>query len=86
MVDRTATKAALAKLEAKQQDNHSCQALMNSMGLEQFNTYESDARTMHTPKGARVAYNVQTAVGAEHYLILHHEMTQMVTTTNILNP
>ncbi len=76
MVDRTAIKAALAELEAKQQDNRSCQALMQSMGLEQFNTHESDARMMRTPKGARVAYNVQTAVDAEHCLILHHEVTQ----------
>ncbi len=56
VVDRAAIKAALAKLEAKQQDNHTCQALMKSMGLEQFNTHESDARMMRTPKGARVAY------------------------------
>lgn len=76
VVDRTAIKAALAKLEAKQQDNRSCQALMKSMGLKQFNTHESDARMMRTPKGARVAYNVQTAVDAEHCLILHHEVTQ----------
>ncbi|EOG3624046.1 IS1182 family transposase [Pseudomonas putida] len=76
VVDRTAIKAALAELEAKQQDNRSCQALMQSMGLEQFNTHESDARMMRTPKGARVAYNVQTAVDAEHCLILHHEVTQ----------
>ena len=76
MVDRTSIKAAPAKLEAKQQDNRSCQALMKSMGLEQFNTHESDARMMRTPKGARVAYNVQTAVDAECCLILHHEVTQ----------
>lgn len=62
--------------EAKQQDNRSCQALMQSMGLEQFNTHESDARMMRTPKGVRVAYNVQTAVDAKHCLILHHEVTQ----------
>lgn len=62
--------------EAKQQDNRSCQALMQSMGLEQFNTHESDARMMRTPKGVRVANNVQTAVDAKHCLILHHEVTQ----------
>lgn len=31
---------------------------------------------MRTHKGPRVAYNVQTAVDAEHCLILHHEVTQ----------
>lgn len=43
------------------------------MALEQFNTHESDARMMRTP---RVGYNVQTALDAEHCLILHHEVTQ----------
>ena len=42
-IDRSAIKTALAQLEVRQQDNQSCQALMNSMGLEQFNTQESDA-------------------------------------------
>ncbi|MNC52100.1 hypothetical protein D3C75_1014250 [compost metagenome] len=49
---------------------------MKNMGVEQFNTHESDARMMRTPKGPRVAYNVQTAVDAEHCLIVHHEVTQ----------
>jgi hypothetical protein len=31
---------------------------------------------MRSAQGKRVAYNVQTAVGAEHCLILHHEVTQ----------
>ncbi|QLF92306.1 IS1182 family transposase [Pseudomonas sp. ABC1] len=76
VIDRNAIKAALVKLESKQRDNRSCQALMESMDLEQFNTHESDARMMRTPKGPRVAYNVQSAVDAEHCLILHHEVTQ----------
>lgn len=76
VIDRNAIKTALAQLEVRQQNNRSCQALMNSMGIEQFNTQESDARMMRTPKGPRVAYNVQTAVDAEHCLILHHEVTQ----------
>lgn len=75
-IDRSAIKTALAQLEARQQDNQSCQALMSSMGIEQFNTHESDARMMRTAKGPRVAYNVQTVVDAEHCLILHHEVTQ----------
>src|SRR5690554_6368428 len=62
--------------EAKQQDNRSCQALRQSLGLEQFNTLESDARMMRTPKRVRVPYNVHTAVDAKHCLILHHEVTQ----------
>lgn len=76
VIDRSAVKTALAKLEIRKQDNQSCQVLMNALGAEQLNTHESDARMMRTPKGARVAYNVQTAVDAEHCLILHHEVTQ----------
>lgn len=76
VIDRGAIKTALAQLEVRQRNNQSCQALMNTMGLEQFNTHESDARMMRTPKGPRVAYNVQTAVDAAHCLVLHHEVTQ----------
>ncbi len=68
-IDRSAIKTALEQLEARQLNNLTCQALMNSMGIEQFNTGESDARMMRTPKGPRVAYNVQTAVDAEHCLM-----------------
>jgi transposase len=75
-VDRSAIKTALARLEGRQSNNRSCQALMKSMDIEQFNSHESDARMMRTAKGPRVAYNVQTAVDAKHCLILHHDVTQ----------
>ncbi len=75
-IDRSAIKAALTELKARQQDNQSYQALMSSMGIEQFNTHESDARMMRTAKAPCVAYNVQTVMDAEHCLILHHEVTQ----------
>jgi transposase len=76
VVDRSAVKTALAQLEVRHSNNLTCQALIKPMELEQFNTHESDARMMRTHKGPRVAYNVQTAVDAEHCLILHHEVTQ----------
>lgn len=75
-VDRSAIKTALAQLENKHADNLTSQALMQAMELEQFNAHETDARMMRTAKGPRVSYNVQTAVDAEHCLILHHEVTQ----------
>jgi transposase len=75
-VDRNAIKVALAHLQSKHADNLTSQALMEAMELEQFNLQESDARMMRTPKGPRVSYNVQTAVDAEHCLILHNEVTQ----------
>jgi len=36
VIDRSAIKTALSQLEAQQQDIQSCQALMSSMGIEQF--------------------------------------------------
>ena len=75
-VDRSAIKTALAQLENKHADNLTSQALMQALELEQFNAHENDARMMRTAKGPRVSYNVQTAVDAEHCLILHHEVTQ----------
>src|SRR5438128_4172965 len=85
-IDRSAIKTALEQLEARQLNNLTCQALMKSMGIEQLNTGESDARMRRTPKGPRVAYNVQTAVDAEHCLILHHEVTQDGNDTQQLEP
>ncbi len=85
-IDRDAIKTALAQLEVRHSNNLTRQALMSSMKLEQFNTHESDARMMRTPKGSRVAYNVQTAVDAEHCLILHHEVTQDGNDTQQLEP
>ncbi len=49
---------------------------MKSMELEQLNTHESDTRMLRTHKGQRVGYNVQTAVKTEHWMIVHHEVTQ----------
>ncbi|WP_426782722.1 IS1182 family transposase [Pseudomonas atacamensis] len=75
-IDRNAIKATLAQLEVRHSNNLTCQALMKSMELEQFNTHESDARMLRTHKGPRVGYNVQTAVDAENCMIVHHEVTQ----------
>lgn len=54
VIDRGAIKTALAQLEVRQQDNQSCQALMNSMGLEQFDNQAAEAvGEIHRPKDAR---------------------------------
>lgn len=74
VVDRSAVKAALQQLENRHADNLTTQALMQ--GLEQFVVGEDEARLMRTHQGAKVAYNVQSAVDGEHGLILHHALTQ----------
>ncbi len=49
---------------------------MQEQGLTQFIKTEPDARMMRTARGKAVCYNVQTAVDAEHGLIVHHAVTQ----------
>lgn len=75
-IDRTAVKAVLQQLQGKHANNLTCQALMEIQALEQFVVGEADARMMRTHLGPRVGYNIQSAVDAEHCLILHHDVTQ----------
>jgi transposase len=75
-VDRGAIKAALERLTLKRANNVTSQELMRALEIEQFISTETDARMMRAPQGMGVAYNVQTAVDAEHCLIVHHEVTQ----------
>lgn len=75
-VERGAVKAALRDLENRHADNLTAQVLMAAQGVTQWIVGEDEARLMRTHQGARVAYNVQSAVDGEHCLILHHEVTQ----------
>ncbi|NRF37016.1 transposase, partial [Bacillus velezensis] len=75
-VERGAVKAALRDLENRHADNLTAQVLMAAQGVTQWVVGEDEARLMRTHQGARVAYNVQSAVDGEHCLILHHEVTQ----------
>lgn len=85
-IDRAAIQEALRLLQIKRDDVQSARELMESMGLTQFVQTEPDARDMRTAQGNRVAYNVQTAVDAEHGLIVHHEVTQECTDNRQLLP
>lgn len=85
-VDRAALQEALRLLEAKRDDVQSAQALMEAMGLTQLVMTEPDARDMRTARGPRIAYNVQTAVDAEHGLIVHHEVTNAGNDSGQLEP
>jgi len=75
-VERSAIKVALQHLESRHADNLTVQALMQAQGLDQFVLGEDEARLMRTQQGAKVAYNVQSAVDGAHGLILHHAVTQ----------
>jgi transposase len=75
-IERSAVQAALRELQVKKANNQTCQGLMEAQGLVQHIVGESEAQKMRTPSGKFVAYNIQSAVDAEHCLILHHEVTQ----------
>jgi transposase len=75
-IDRSAVQTALRELQVKKANNQTCQVLMEAQGLTQHIVGESEAQKMRTPSGKFVAYNIQSAVDAEHCLILHHEVTQ----------
>jgi transposase len=85
-LDRAAVKAALRQLQEQRDDNLTIQALLDTQKLQQYVVGEPDARMMRAAQGKRMAYNVQTAVDAEHCLILHHEVTQDCTDNQQLEP
>lgn len=85
-MNRHAVKVALQHLESRHADNLTAQALMQAQGLDQFVVGEDEARLMRTQQGAKVAYNVQSAVDGAHGLILHHVVTQHGNDSQQLEP
>jgi transposase len=63
-----ALKAQRARLQERAQE-------LAERGLNQLVATEPEARLMRTPHGHAVAYNAQTAVDAEHKLIVAFELT-----------
>jgi len=75
-IDRSAVQAALKQLQQQRESVAYQQAFLQQQGLSQYVQTEPDARMMRHAHGKMVAYNVQTAVDAQHGLIVHHEVTQ----------
>lgn len=75
-------KAALDALDS----HRALEGLMDELGQSQYVAGEPEAKLMRTPSGTQVAYNVQTAVDAEHALIVAHEVTSEVTDNRSLLP
>lgn len=75
-VDTNKVKETLARLQAARSDNLTGQALMEELELSQIIVGENDAKMMRAPQGNFAGYNVQSAVDAEHGLIIHHDVTQ----------
>lgn len=63
-----ALKAQKARLQGQAED-------LAARGLKQMVMTEPDAKLMRTPHGHAVAYNAQTAVDAEHKLIVAFDLT-----------
>ena len=74
-IARADVAAAIEALKA-QKLQLQCQAeKLSAGGLKQLVETEPEARLMRTPHGYAVAYNAQTAVDAEHKLIVAFELT-----------
>jgi transposase len=66
------------KIEALKQQMEQLKAIetqMNASPDKQVSLTDPDARSMKNREGGIVGYNVQTAVDAEHHLIVAHEVT-----------
>jgi transposase len=85
--DKQAIREALAKLQERRADVASTQAILKELGQSQHVVGEPEAKLMKTGQGASmVAYNVQTAVDAEHKLVVHHELTNESNDSRSLQP
>lgn len=67
--------AAIAALQVQKDRLHGQAAALASSGQKQLVVTEPEAGLMRTPYGHAVAYNVQTALDAEHKLIVAFELT-----------
>lgn len=85
-IDRQAVAAALDELRARKADTDTAAKLLDELGESQHVTGEPEARLMRTVHGQAVAYNVQSAVDAQHGLIVHHEVTNAGNDTEQLEP
>ncbi len=86
--EREAVKGYLEKLEsADAQEEVVIDPRAVASALEKLRQHpEAEARFMRTPNGKAPAYNVQTAVDAEHALIVAEQVTDQATDNRSLQP
>ena len=86
--EREAVKGYLEKLEsADAQEEVVIDPRAVASALEKLRQHpEAEARFMRTPNGKAPAYNVQTAVDAEHALIVVEQVTDQATDNRSLQP
>jgi transposase len=78
--------AAVAALKAQQAKLQERAQELAASGLNQLVASEPEARLMRTPHGHAVAYNAQTAVDAEHKLIVTFDLTNAGNDLQQLHP
>lgn len=74
-IDRAAVAVALEQLRARKANCQTAAKILEELGETQHVMGEPEARLMRTAHGHAVAYNMQSAVDAQHGLIVHHEVT-----------
>src|ERR1700731_1537609 len=67
--------AKIEALKERMEQLKAIEAQMRAMPDQQISLTDPDARSMKNREGGIVGYNVQAAVGAEHHLIVAHEVT-----------
>jgi transposase len=85
-IDRAAVAAALEELKGRKADCETARSVLKELGETQHVMGEPEARLMRTAHGHAVSYNVQSAVDAQHGLIVHHEVTHDGTDNAQLEP
>ena len=83
---RAAVAAALKELRSKKANCETARMALKELKVTQHVIDEGEARLMRTAQGQEVAYNVQSAVDAEHGLIVHHEVTNQGNDSQQLEP
>lgn len=78
--------AKIERLQARQAKYQGYLQLMEKSGQSQLSLTDPDSRSMPKSPKAPVAYNVQTAVEANHHLIVAQDVTNQVTDHHQLSP
>lgn len=82
-VDPEAVREALAQLEQRRQEQEQIEQELEEAGSRYLVRGEPESRVM---RGHGPAYNVQSAVDAEHHLIVYHQVSNEATDNRSLAP
>jgi transposase len=78
--------AKIAQLKQRRRQNAERLEQLSTNGQRQVSLTDPDSRSMKVGQSTEVCYNVQTAVDAQHKLIVAHQVTNAVTDMGQLTP